>query len=127
MGWFDGTDGININFRNATDDPSFRINQASTSSHLITLSSGAYLSIANRSGASATQLYRDGVVEVIDSNANQASTALNNHTLLVGQSAAAVFVAAQFASVYAGGSMVGNLHTALAAADLAYMVAVGAA
>ncbi len=125
-GWFDGTDGVSLNPRNTSDDPQFRINQASASAQSTTLSTAAAFLLANRSASNATQLYRNGAAVTVNTNPNQTSTALNNNNLYIGRLSAAGFAAIQCASTYLGGSLDATENSALYTADLTYMQAVGA-
>lgn len=107
VGWYDGSDGITIQHRGASnDDAGFRINQAGGSTIIDGgLPSGDYLGIANRSGASATEWYKDGIEQSVDGSPDQSSTAINNHSLRVGRITSSGYTAVDAKLIFAGGSL----------------------
>lgn len=126
-GWFDGTDGVTLLPRGVTDTAGFRINQTLGSSTDAVVTDGTGLFAANRSGASATQFYRNGGSLNVGTSPNQASTALNSATLRFGSSSVAGFSALQHAAGFAGGNLSAGDQAALYTILLNYMTQVGAA
>lgn len=117
-GWFDGSDGITLQTRNTADAFGFRVNQAAGTTGGET--DGAYLGIANRSGASATEWYKSGLSNdsAINVNPDRASTAVNNNSLRVGRITTSGYTAVGAVLTFAGGSLsedeVADMHNALA-------------
>lgn len=123
-GWFDGTDGVTMVPRNTSDRFQFRINQAAISESAISaVADGAGLYIANRSGASAVQGYRNGSQLFTAANA---STALNSTNLRLGSITAISFAAQTFRAATIGGSLTSTEQAKLYAAMLNYLQQVGA-
>lgn len=102
-GWFDGTDGITLQARNAAASFGFRLNQ-STGSTSASLGPDGLYSVA-RDGASSTEAYYNGVAFVVTVNPDRASTAVNNHSIRVGRVTTTGYTAAQFGAVFAGGAL----------------------
>lgn len=119
-GWMDGTDGTAVATRDASNNFTFRINQAqaSPSSGTRVAASGVTiatdgsedqtLDIAVRTGASATGYYRSGVPQTVSTNANQASTAVNNETFRVGRILTASYTAVDCSLAIAGSELTEN-------------------
>lgn len=127
-GWFDGTDGITLQPRAGSNVVGFRINQASQSSTGNNANNNATgLYVCNRSAAGATQLYKNGAALSVTVNANQASTALNSHSLQLGSIQAASFAATQFAAVFGGASFDATAQDGIYDIIAAYLQGVGAA
>lgn len=113
-GWTDGTDGVNLCARTTSDRLSFCLNQATASTSSTAndstdaIGGGVGLTSANRSGASATQVYRNGAAVAVGTNADRASTALNTGaTFKFGQVSAAGFTLGTFRF----GGIAGSLDT----------------
>lgn len=120
-GWYDGTDGITIRAKNPSNNAACRINHASefSGSNAATMD----LVAANRSGASAAQIYVAGSSSGTSSGA---STALNSNNFYYGRFAASSYAAFSFGGGAMGGSMTAGEHSALRTAFINYMLAVGA-
>lgn len=127
-GWFDGTDGVTLNPRHTTDIAITRINQATnTNSQASSITDGAGFMVLNRSGASAQQIYWNGVsLPLAPGNPAQASTALNSATLRLGSITAASFRTMGYRAAVIGQSLNSTEQDALYDALLAYLQAVGA-
>lgn len=130
-GWL-ATNGITHQFRSGTDTCTMRMSQNAPSvSNSNTDGTGFYVGARTSSGA--TRMFKNGVNMTVNSGANQASTALINNSLRLGNPASAVFAAGQFAASCAGGganftttnrdAIMASLYSRL----LTYMQAVGAA
>lgn len=123
-GWFDGTDGVVINPRTNTNVHSYRINHASSTTSGASVNSIGW-HVANRSASNVTQFYKNGTQ--VGSAGAAVSTAVNNHTLLIGAiQAATPSQNRQFAAAAAGASLNATQHTALYNRLQTYMTAVGA-
>lgn len=124
-GWTDGTDGILVNPRSASDVVTAQANATSATTATGTFADSRVLQMVNRSSTASVQIYRDGLSITLASGGTTLSQALNNSNLFAGRVATASFRAAQVFSLYAG-AMNGTRHAALAAADLALAQALGA-
>lgn len=127
-GWSDGSDAILVGPRNASDVVSVQANATSGTSGVASSATTALvLTMLNRSGSTAVQIYRNGTAVSLATGGTTTSQALNNHNLYAGRILTATFRVAQFFSLYAGTGLNSTFHGNLAAADLAYAQAVGAA
>lgn len=102
-GFFDGTSGTTINPRDANDRAAGRVNQATN----VMTAAGAVLDsigmfVANRTGPTAMQVYRDGV-ELVASTA--ASSPRANGALRLGSITDTSFRAAQFSMGFIGAGL----------------------
>lgn len=111
--------------RSATDTAAVRANQGpATASGAGSVTDGSGLTVANRSGASAVQIYKGGALLL---SASPASAAPGTSSLTLGLFNASNFNTHQFAACVIGSSLNGAEQAALHAALLGYMRAVGAA
>lgn len=122
-GWFDSSDGTNINPRNTSDLAIFRINNA-TAGTVASQTDGTGFLVANRSTSAAIQLYRTGASI---GTATPVSTALNSETFRIGRTGSETYVAFSAAACLAGASLDATEQAALYTALRAYMTAVGVA
>lgn len=120
-GWFDGTDGVNINPRSASDTSSHRVNQASATTAASTDGTGLF--IVDRSTSSAHLLSRNGVSIA---SGVVTSTARNNATPSLGRLTAIAFCAREWSMSFGGLHLTGPEHALLYNILNRYMVAVGA-
>lgn len=125
-GWFDGTDGTTILTRSGSDTVGVRVNQASTAG-----SSGATdgrgLFVANRSGSTSMQVYRNGSSLTLDQGLpTQASSALNSASFRLGSISASSFTAISLRAAVIGGSLNSTEQANLYSAMLAYLQHTGA-
>jgi hypothetical protein len=110
--------------RSATDTAAVRVNQgAASASGAGSVTDGSGLTVANRSGASAVQIYRNGALLL---SASPASTAPSTAPLTLGLFNASNFNAHQFAACVIGSSLDAGEQAALHGALLGYLTAVGA-
>lgn len=111
--------------RSATDTAAVRVNQgAASASGAGLVTDGSGLTVANRSGASAVQIYKGGALLL---NAAPASTTPSATSLTLGLFNTSNFNAHQFAACVIGSSLDATEQAALHAALRGYMQAVGAA
>ena len=122
----DATQNLTMNPRTTTDLVSFQVNQATATLSTFANTVGTGLFVGNRSGASATQAYINGVAQSVTTNANTASLGLPAVSVLTGKSAAA-FNARQFAADFVSGSLTAADNLNLYVALNNYMQAIGAA
>lgn len=123
-GWFDGTRGTTINPRNTGNSISYRITCATATNTGGTVTDGTGLFAVNRSGASATQAYRNG--SNVASDGTAASGVIASATLKMGEVSAASWQAREWAAMVAGGNLNSTQHAALYNRLQTYMTAVGA-
>lgn len=127
-GWIDGAnDGVALNTGNTVGALKCRVNAvliATTADGAI--ASGAYFAMANRSGATSTEAYADGLALTLTSNATAASLAVNNVSLSLGRTTATNFTAQEYVNCFIGGSLTATQHAAVAAAEHALSVVLGA-
>ena len=119
----DGTNQTNINPRNGSSQRVGRVNQGGTTTGFASTDSRG-LTTMNRSGASAVELYLDGMQLATNTTA---STALPTAALRYGSSGAAAFNGFQHAIGRIASSQSQAKETAFYNAALAYLQAVGAA
>lgn len=117
-----GTFAMNLVPRNTGDLFAYRINQTTTTSVANTDGSGLFA--ASRSGASATQSYRNG--STIGSAGSVASAALPSVALNIGRVGGG-FSSVQVAAAGLGANLNGTQHAALNTRLNTYMTAIGAA
>lgn len=128
LGEYDGTDGCTLVPRDAADTAHLRINQTLDSIGTASASTdGSGLWSANRSGANASEFYRNASELTVATNPDRVSVAVNNLTFSTGRISASLFGTQQWACFHAGGSMNSTAQTAFYNALLTYMQAVGAA
>lgn len=125
-GWFDGTDGVSTVPRSTGGGVSFRINQAANSTNGGAGGIVDGLLMANRSGASATQVYSNGTAVTVNTNPNQASTALNDHTLRLGVINSSGGIVDNYAAWTMGGSLTAVQADIASRAITSYMRKIGA-
>lgn len=107
-GWRQGDgSGLTINPRSTSDLMTFRVNQATTASSFANTSAFGQFAV-NRSGASATQAYIDGVAKTVATNANAASVALQSAAFNIGR----VDVVPDYQAGTWGGYFIGGSLTA---------------
>ena len=122
MGWFDGTDGITLAFRNTVDKLAGRLNNVSAISSVATVASGAGLSAVNRAISTQIQLYKNGAA--LGAPIGAGATTLNSANLRLGSITASGFCAAQFSCAFVGGNLTATEHGALYTAVNTYLTAV---
>lgn len=115
--------GLLITPRTTLDQLSYRVNQA-TATAATTISDGSGFTAATRTGATATQGYKDGTV--FGAAGAVASGALTSVNINLGR-ANGNFAAVEFTDVILAGALNATQHAAYASARLAYMQGVGAA
>jgi len=120
-GWYDGTDGVTVQPRTATDTANCRLNQAATITSFANANSQGFIATC-RTASNALRMQRNGVSL---STGTTVSTALNNNNLYVGRSTATGFCAAPFCANIIGGQLTPTEETNLYNAIQAYMTAVG--
>lgn len=120
-GFFDGTNGITVQSRNASNQASVRVNQASavTASN----SSANGLIAAQRGGSTSVNLRRNGT---IIASGSTASSSVPSGTLLCGTVTAGGGIAVEIAAAMAGASLSADENTDLYNAIQAFMTAIGA-
>ena len=123
-GYFDGTKGVTLQPRDASNNTVGRINQASSSAALATTPDGSGLFGLARSASNALRLARNGVSLAA---LTTASSALANGTLRFGNFGTAVFSGIQFAAGLIGGNLTVAEELDAFNAINSYMTAVGAA
>lgn len=121
-GAFDGTDGVTIHPRNASNQFTGRANQATAASGAEVDGSGFYS--AARSASDAMRISKNGS-EIATSA--ETSTALNNLALRLGTANGTNFAAMAFAGWVIGGYLTTAEEAALYSILLDYMQAIGAA
>lgn len=124
IGQHDGTDGTNIDPRNAASDVAFRINQAAETVWAAA-TSGVQHVIVNRSTSTATQLYNNGTAQTPGTNANATSTALNNANLLLGTNTGVNLASCTILDYTIGGSVTANEVTDIVNAFATLRAALG--
>lgn len=122
-GWFDGTDGVTLNVRDASNKLVGRANQATSMVSVSTVATTAGLSAVVRSASNSMGVRRNGAS--IDGAAT-ASTALNNTTLRLGRSSSTGYRSHEFSASAAGGYLTTTEETALYNRLQTYLTAVGA-
>lgn len=125
-GWFDGTDGVTTVPRSTGGGVSFRINQVNNSTNGGSGGVVDGLLMANRSASNATQVYSNGAAVTVNTNPNQASTALNDHTLRLGVINSSGGIADNYAAWTAGGSLTAVQADIACRAITSYMRKIGA-
>lgn len=123
-GWFDGTDGVTILPRNASDQITWRMNQAAGVNTAGVITDAKGLTLLNRSAAAAVQIDKNGANIATNGTA---SAALNSATFNVGRATAAGFVGAQHSIFACGGSLNGSQRAAIYFWLNRFMSAIGAA
>lgn len=124
-GWYDGTDGVTLRPRTATDTTDWRINQAASDS----AGGGAVLDasglmIGSRSSGVGADVYKAGV---LFASGVQGSAGLNSATFKFGRATAGSFATAQFAAGVIGRSLNPTKQASIYTALRTYLVSIGAA
>ncbi len=119
------TTAVRLTTRSSANLLRYRINQASSSSGGSGITDGSGLYAASRSGAAATQAYRNGATSGLAGSV--ASGALSSVTLNIGRLNTTAFSSAQCAAWGAGSNLSAAEHLSLYNALRAYLIAVGAA
>jgi hypothetical protein len=119
-GWV-GSVGTTIETRNGSNNATYRVNQSALDTIAVATGDGLYS--PHRTGASATELFKNGASLTTGS---QASTAIESNNFFIGRVSSVGYSTIQIASASAGASLTAAQHAALFAIELAYMRAVGA-
>ena len=125
FGWSDGTDGTWIGFNNA-NKLSAAVNSATPAVSTAAIVTAGWL-VANRTGASATVLYRDGVALSLASGGSATSTTPNSAKFKVGSTATNSFSPYKWEGLFIGASMDATKQAAFVASEATYAAAMRAA